>query len=360
MKRHSQISTAFLTIICITAVGSNLMAQGRGKGNGGGGGGGGGDANTFNLHPTGFDSSSAFDVNDAGLAVGHARLGFDFAVAWQTNSSGLLTTTFLDDGVDANGVNANNEIVGRTIRLDGAYEARYWSSPTADAKVLPGFGGESSGALAISDSGIIAGSSGSVPVVWRIDNGVVLGPYALPTNGLTGGAEAITPAGDMVVGTINDGDTPLATVWTIEVLPSGDVAATSGPMNPLGNLWSRGHGISATGAICGRVLDGDHTRAFVWGDDGLELLEETRKTLVSVAWDVNDRVAVGALTTDSRRAGADDRDAVLWNSRGLSNLDADTQDAGFYDSLSANGVSESGIIVGSGVQDGWGRAFVRY
>ena len=142
---------------------------------------------------------------------------------------------------------------------------------------------------------------------------------------------------------VND---PLATVWTIEVLASGEIAATSGPVNPFGNLRSQSHGVSASGAICGRVMDGDHSRAFVLGDGGLELLDETRKTVFSVAWDVNDLEAVGEITTAGRRAGTDDRDAVLWNDGGAKNL------------VSAYGVSESGIVVGD--EDGWGRAFVRY
>ena len=96
------------------------------------------------------------------------------------------------------------------------------------------------------------------------------------------------------------------------------------------------------------------------GPEGLKLLDETRKTVFSVAWDVNDLEAVGEITTAGRRAGTDDRDGVLWTDGGAKNLDGDVQNAGFDDSLAAYGVSENGIVVGDGVQDGWGRAFVRY
>lgn len=106
----------------------------------------------------GFDQSAAFGINNTGRIVGYAYFG--------TSSRGFVynpdgTTTILDtlggDHSIAAGINNAGKVVGSADTSMGPSHAVLYDPTVSTAEDLGLFGGFTSGATAINDSGIILG-----------------------------------------------------------------------------------------------------------------------------------------------------------------------------------------------------------
>jgi hypothetical protein len=136
------------------------------------------DATGAHVLPSGTaDSSAAFDVNDAGTAVGWISEGINLvAVTWSPGS--ILSRLTLPDGAaggTAAGINNLGQVVGQAVYKDGSgtvtrSEAVLWS-PGGVPTVLPGlrFGM----AVKINEAGVAAGWTSEArfeashgPVIW--------------------------------------------------------------------------------------------------------------------------------------------------------------------------------------------------
>ncbi len=230
----------------------------------------------------------------------------------------------------------------------------------------------------INNSGVIVGSSSngtaSRPTIWTFDGvtyvaadlGTIRGT---PTS--TGRAWAINDAGDVVGLSHNIDGTSQATLWsggTITNLTSlGD-----------GLRFSQAFGLNGTGLVVGSSSTGQTvgqligttsgtgiTRAFVWHDGHMhELLPVnfyapgntgTTTNYHSVAMDVND---AGIVVGNSQRIAGSAERATIWFDETALDLNSLIPTGSGWTLRSAEGINQSGDIVGSGSFGGFTRAFL--
>ncbi len=172
------------------------------------------------MTPNGFTGSSASDVNDSRLAVGHvvSTVGSILPYAWLPDGQGVPLS---DEQGLAVSVNDSGRAVGRLL-VDGGFAPVVWDNidgePTFTA--LPDMGSSDALAQAISDTGIVVGSMLSALDekyhALRWDDGVLtdLGLFegADPTH-----ANGVNDAGEVVGSRDLDGaDETRAVYWTPE------------------------------------------------------------------------------------------------------------------------------------------------
>jgi probable HAF family extracellular repeat protein len=234
------------------------------------------------------DESTAFDLNDAGEAVG--EFNADTALRPFRKGRGArvepLATLPDDPAGSAIGINRHGEAVGYSSGPRGIRAV--WWTRTGAIRALPGLpGAEESRAIAINDNGDIAGVSGSIgalrAVLWP-KKGAVVDLGTLPGDS-TSYAEAISNAGE-VVG-FSDGPhgtravlwAPGAQVHSLGVLRGGDS--------------SQARAINKRGEVVGTSTSLLGTRAFIWtvAEGMLELnpLVRTSGLVLTDATSINDK-----------------------------------------------------------------------
>jgi probable HAF family extracellular repeat protein len=134
-----------------------------------------GTAHAVVIDPDGFMTdlgglSLALAINTGGQIAGVARTGgdSDHAVVWEEGEiidldptgSSSRATAISDDGL----------VVGSTVR-SGSDVAVQWEASTQEASTLGGLSDESTVAYGINESGQIVGESGGRPVLWEPSNG---------------------------------------------------------------------------------------------------------------------------------------------------------------------------------------------
>jgi probable HAF family extracellular repeat protein len=142
----------------------------------------------------------AFDINDAGIAVGesHAELdGINHAILW-TASNAVVDLGSLGGRVSsAYGINTSGQVVGWSMVANGDHHAFIWAESTGMID-LNTWGAPCAGASeaeAISDAGQVVGECDGRPVIWTADQGM------RDLGGSSGRANDINSKGQ-VVGTL--------------------------------------------------------------------------------------------------------------------------------------------------------------
>lgn len=251
-----------------------------------------------------YTQSAAFGVNDAGLIAGVAyNLGDldSHAVNWtlsQPTELGAFT---------ARAINDSGEVAGSTIvdlgGMDYVSRAARW---TGGAPVTLGtLGGETSEALAISNSGWIVGNS---------------------TTGVS------TP--------------PHAFVW---------ISSSMFDLGTLGGDYSAAHGVNDAGEVVGvsrNALGVMHAFRFVVNASGTVL---TRTDLGELGGDYSAAYAVNAL---GDIVGTSDDKAFLWSGGPIIDLNTLIAPSSGWVLNRATAINNAGEIVGQGVHDGETRAFL--
>lgn len=174
--------------------------------------------------------STAYDINDAGLAVGESAEPGNadtLAVYWAPGATNAtpLSISGLVGGSAAFAANADGLIVGEAVDADGRSMAVYWSNLGATPSVLANLnGGTFSSAYAVGDGGHIVGEAQNGPdgqsraVVWLPTEGGYANP--LPLNAVTdqigSAAFDVDPTG-LIVGEVEFADGSVqGVVWNAD------------------------------------------------------------------------------------------------------------------------------------------------
>ncbi|MCM2264092.1 MAG: DUF4214 domain-containing protein [Desulfuromonadales bacterium] len=212
--------------------------------------------------------STAYDVNDAGLAVGEsAESGSEAPVAayWAPGAGAAtpLSASGLVGGSTAFAVNAGGLIVGEAVDADGRSMAVYWPNAGAAPVALANLnGGTFSTAYAVGAGGHIVGKAQNGPdgepraVVWLPTEGGYAGPILLNavTDQVTSAAFDVDHTG-LIVGEVEFADSSVrGVVWNAD----GTVADTL-------EAGTSAQGISSNERIAGyaEALSGSD-RATLW------------------------------------------------------------------------------------------------
>lgn len=201
------------------------------------------DVTTLTGHPGPILYFDAQDIEQATVDGISQHIAVGFGLAW----SDIAGWTVLDTGdsnpttsVIGNDVNRNGELVG--ISISGAdVRAAYWSAPDASKTDLGLLSGDArSDALAINDSGMIVGFSGTdstegTAVVWpnptsapedlgHLGEGINYSiAYGLNEDGIIVGVSGAEPMGDAVIWD-RQGDYEVGPVIQIDSIPDQTVA----------------------------------------------------------------------------------------------------------------------------------------
>ncbi len=281
----------------------------------------------------------AFDLNGAGVAVGHGLSPTlqQHALVWP--GSGVTDLTPSNALAEASGISEGGLVAGWARNPSGATEAVRWTSGVPSLLGwLPGHIG--SFAQDVSDSGLVAGWSVTtvgdpVAVVWTGGTIQAIGP-------LQSWAFAVSEAGDVAghrwVGVEKQGFRWRAGV--LDLLPDLGLGSVSAV------------GISPGGRIAGSAaspLDG-HLHGVVWGTDlAPQDLGLFRGVFSTAATDASDAgVAVGG----ALNAEGDVFAAIVWRGAGAEDLNTLIQPGSGWILKEAQAVNERGEIVGIGQKGG--------
>jgi probable HAF family extracellular repeat protein len=294
--------------------------------------------------------SEATGINNAGQVTGESRL-HDGSLHAFIYSDGNLTDlgTLGGDSSSANGINGVGLVVGGASTTDGDYHAFITDgTDTIDLGTLGGYG---SMAAAINDDGWITGYANLDDnityhaVLWTNDDMFDLGTLGGPNSAATG----INAAGQIVGFSDAHGSaTPHAFLWD------------SGQMTDLGSLGgyhSWGRGINDAGQIIGeaQIRPGDFApyHAFLW-DNGAMTDLGTLGGETSWATGINSAgQVVGYSITDLNSTHA-----YIYSDGAMTDLNNLIPSDCGWTLGEAMAINDSGQIVGAGMIDGLGHAFL--
>lgn len=348
-----------------------------GKKPGGDSGGGGGTSYTVARLDNGngaFTGSEALDINDAGQVVGYLNSPGSYyvlAACWDVVGTQSQVIPLMD-GVRAEGINNNSEIVGAGLDAEGQWRAKYWSSPTANPIVLPVDDGcFQSHSYAINDSGIIVGYSmhavpdetgqlrpSNFPMAWRVNSTgsepVIDGPVLLPLFAGSSEVYAVTECdaeGQAIVAggyRLLNGPRSAAVTWLVQAEQDGTLSVAAVP-EVLEDGNAVAYGISNLGVACGEgpIPSSTATTASLWAGGQILRLNSGRLA-TSRARDIN----VAGVTVGAGGPNLADLDAVVWPSPSASPVPLERylpkRNSPFTFLIEAHALNESGTIVGVG------------
>jgi probable HAF family extracellular repeat protein len=353
------------------------------------------------LDGLGGTESGANAINASGQVVGYAMTlgGSRHAVRWDvgsTRATDLGTLGGTESG--ASDINASGQVVGVATTTRGAYHAVRWGVGSTRATDLGTLGGTNSFADGINDSGQVAGTADTLLET----------SYGYPTH-------AVRWASD---GTPTDLGTQRFLPWDrnssgLGINASGQVVgvaktldghlmifqdhayrwASDGTPTPLGAIadptWALDcpYAINASGQAVGDALVGRQTHAIRWASDGTPTdlgllwlysssasdinasgqvvgwLDPPRSPLQAVRW-ASDGTPTGLSSLGGGGTHASGSihpgsHACLWSGGSIFDLNACLGDGAGLTLVSAQGINDSGQIVGSGTDpNGQWRAFL--
>jgi probable HAF family extracellular repeat protein len=323
----------------------------------------------------GHDTSVAYSIDEEARVAGFSSDDASVSRAFVAGADGEL----LDLGADGErsfgwDIGADGQVVGivqtvgATSQEDGPMRAVLWTDGTATE--LPTLGGDFSQALAINDSGDIAGAS-------SVESGTSAVVYACRWQ--NGQAENLgTLGGYSVANDLNDqgwivGGSGIA----VDGTPASVVAAGAravlwqdGEFIVLGTLGgdiSQARAINETGQIAGysttgpdQTFPGPGMHAFLWEDGTMTDLGTLTGGETSLAFAINEagQVVGTSISPDAPSYVTTGYSAVLWHDGAIANLnDLIPADSGWWLST-AYGINDAGQIVGAGYYYGRLRGFV--
>ena len=270
--------------------------------------------------------ASAADLNADGIVVGSAsgEDGGPRPVRWAADGAPAELATLGGDLGVADGINDRGQVVGWAWTVDGKQHATLWDG---DAPVDLGTVGEGeySGASDVNENGVVAGYATTVLIAPE-------GAIGIPYN---------------------------AAVWengTATLLPAiGGLESYALGINDAGVVV----GVSTTGD--GQFAYGDGSHAVVWTDGTAADLGALPGGNRSVATGINGAgfvVGYSAVAPGDPTYTPGENRACLWVDGEIHDLnDLIPADSGWVLD-SAYGINDDGLIVGAGVLNGEGRAFL--
>ncbi len=109
--------------------------------------------------PQGFESGVATTINDLGIIGGWVVLDRDYPTQWDKDGLAILPIPFGQRSARVLSLDNTRRAVGFATSSDGQRTTAMLWQPDFEPIILPGLGGENSLALAISENGLIVGSS---------------------------------------------------------------------------------------------------------------------------------------------------------------------------------------------------------
>ena len=376
--RH--VMAGILGIAMLLGLGALSAIGGKGnggKGGGGGGGGGGGSFPSFRVVDLGL-GGRAEAVNDVGEVAGAIN---NHAAYWRVDNAGTVQTTMLPEpnGFQSSAEDVNNfgEVVGAEWRTNVAGSsfpiALLWkvSQTGVTTVVLPPLAGDTdSHAYAVSDTGLIVGSSqaydadggfvGGSAVVWQVDDDNNVRVVELPSSSTDAVAIDVNNLGQ-VLGRDGYGADSRG-VWQLQSDADGRVtgAVATATLPTLGGTGIELGSIKDTGEIVGGADTANgEMHAVIWQIDGqgdlvgiTDLGALAGKSDLAAAKEVNGLGwAVGNACSLSVRGGNIRLDCApfLWKEGEMAKLNELLSDnGGFKDLWPVLGMNESGWICGRG------------
>jgi probable HAF family extracellular repeat protein len=311
------------------------------------------------LGTLGGNQSFALDVNERGQTTGNARTtdGTLPLFAFFHDGDGMVPILPLQEGSRFSrgyAINDRGQVVGESD--NDVPRAFLWEDGTA--RDLGTLGGRSAVAHDVNDRGQVVGASSNGivtrPFLWEKERMLDLGTLR-GTDDSFGRAWAINARGDAAGVSRNRADTASqATLWPRA--PKGGIVALGSLEG--GDQFSQAFAVNARGWVVGEsaLSDGSY-RAFLWRAGAMEDLGTIEGFRFARAIDVNARGDVvghaGPFYNFPTLGGR----AVLWRNGELADLnDLIDPDSGWV-LRSAEGISESGDVVGYGTFEGATRAF---
>ncbi|MCL5104473.1 MAG: DUF3466 family protein [Armatimonadetes bacterium] len=315
MKNTAFMAGLFVTALCVTAEALPMYSA-------------------TALHPAGHDSSTAYSINNAGGVVGDALSPSWSAFRWNTDQG--MSILPVPDGYFAQdshalAVNDSGVVAGYCGKQDGPRAVVWNENGMVDLGL-----GNSSFAYGINNAGEVVGRTGHFGFVWRPGLGVTTLAYGTTVRG-------INNAG-MMAGEWDDIGVNRAVVW------NSDAEMTDIGGLP-GSHENAARAINNAGQVVGWSTfpsgPDPWLRGFVWTESGgFTEIPALSGALRVTAYDINDvGVVVGSLEYPTRHNAfiyTPDSGTVDLNIL----LDSASQDWTLYD---AYGINNLGQIVGYGL-----------
>lgn len=288
--------------------------------------------------------SSAFDISANGVVLG--RDGSDRAFIWSAGVATEIVNTLGNRRVDANGINAASQVVGRALQSSGPDQAFVWSGGAGMTAIPNTLSTADIEAYGINDAGAVVGDVNGVgpdnrrvAFRWTAAGGLV----ELVNNvHATGNSQAVAINGNnQVAGTVTDENGDSRPVrWegdgsaTVLALPSGWVSADARDINAAG--WLTGTALNEEGFY----------RPFLWNGADFQILGSLGEDSDAFGIDINDSGQV---------VGESNSGAFLFSGGELFALNDQASDflvdgstVGFQSLFFANAINNAGDIVGVG------------
>ncbi|MDZ4783102.1 MAG: hypothetical protein SGJ19_22890 [Planctomycetia bacterium] len=237
---------------------------------------------------------SPVNINNYGQIVGVGFTEFGYRpIHWASGSFTDLATLSARESGAALGINAFGAVVGNTYDSDSRLSYPFsWSASAGFHRFVEPRPVENTLAIAINDSGLIAGYKSTAGVVEAV---IWQGASTTVVNAPPGMSRflplAMNNSGFVVGGSLNNNASELATLWkSSEALSLGDL--------PGGVVFSRAFSINDLGEVVGSSADEEvtafsETKAFYWNEgvmrDLNEMIDRQSGWVLYNALDINNR-----------------------------------------------------------------------
>ena len=290
------------------------------------------------LHPSGYDSSEAWGINNNGNAAGSVNGN---VTVWQNNTAQVLT--YIGTGM---AINDSGQVTG-LYHVDepnsDLFHPFRWQNNTM-TELLPLNNGTQSAGYGIDNSGTVVGYSITGSGEWRVSkwaSGSTTAtalPIILPTSQYFSWAFGISNNGNYVAGVSRKSSRTKPAMWQ-----NSSITDLNQNISSMANSWSSwAYDVNDSGHAVGSAspLNPSYSYACLWKDGALTQIS----TAQSYAWSINNNdQVVGSNGGNPNNCS----DAFYWSSdNGLVYLN---EFAPGWDIKAALDINDSGQIVGWGI-----------